>query len=288
MKFICAVCAGIFSWLVVTPVSAQVEVQFSQQRSLYLQYESIDLTLELTNVTDAPFSLSANDDGKSWLGFLVFNQASGVVNQVKSITAKQINLAPGETKRISVDILPYYAIRSTGGYTAQAIVHIPGLKPIMTGKLYFTVGKGETIWTQDVYNTGVKRVYSLVRFLDVNEANLYLRVEEPDQNLMYNTVRLGKVVSFADPQIAFDRTGNLHIVQVISAKNYRYTEADANGGILAQEDRQSIAGVMTPTLARSDHGTVQFVGGLTKKDATERAKLSETQTIPLSASGVAR
>jgi hypothetical protein len=277
MKFISAFCAGLLSLMAVAAAQAQVQVQFSQARNLYLQYEAIDLTIALTNVTDGPVVLAPDSDGKSWLSFLAFDQNGSVVNQVKNVEIGQINLAPGETKRVTINILPFYAIRSTGGFSVQAVISIPGLTPVMTGKLYFTIGKGETMWKHDAYNAGVKRTYSLVRFLDVTESNLYLRVEEPDQNLVYSTVRLGKIVAFADPAVEFDALGNIHIVQVIGSRNYRYTEADANGRILKQEDRSAVVGMTTPTVAKANDGTVQFIGGVTKKDATERVKLSETQ-----------
>jgi len=278
MRLVSALFAGVLSLMAVTAAQAQVQVQFSQERNLYLQYESIDLTLTLTNVTDGPILLNTDSEGKSWLSFLVFDQSGSVVNREKDVDVGQVKLAVGETKRISVNILPFYAIRSTGGYNAQAVISIPGLTPVMTGKLYFTIGRGETIWTKDTYNTGVKRVYSLVRFLDVTESNLYLRVEEPNQNLVYSTVKLGRIVAFADPVVEFDALGNIHIVQVIGSRNYRYTEADANGRLLKQEDRSAVVGMMVPTVARANDGTVQFVGGFTKKDVTERVKLSETQS----------
>jgi hypothetical protein len=148
----------------------------------------------------------------------------------------------------------------------------------MTGKLYFTVGKGERVWSKNSYNGGIKRVYSLVRFLDVTESNLYLRVEEPDQNLVHNTIKLGRIATFADPVVEFDALGNIHIVQVIGSRNYRYTEADPSGNILKQEDRSAAAGMVVPTVARANDGTMRFIGGLAKKDQSERVKLSETQS----------
>jgi hypothetical protein len=282
MKLVATWFAGILALLAAVSAQAQVQVKFSQARTLYLQYESIDLTLSLTNVSDAPVNLAASDEGKSWLSFLVFNRGGAgegsFVEQVRDVAIDPVRLLPGETKQVTVNIMPYYAIRSTGGYSAQAVVNIPGLAPLMTGKLYFTVGKGEQVWKQETFNLGVKRVYKLIRFLDVHDANLYLRVEEPDQNLVYSTVRLGRLVAFAEPAVEFDAAGNIHIVQVTGSHYYRYTAADANGRILKQEDRSAMAGA-EPTVVKAKDGTVQFVGGFSKQMAAKRAKLSETQEL---------
>ncbi|MDR1190955.1 MAG: hypothetical protein LBK60_04715 [Verrucomicrobiales bacterium] len=276
MKAIAAFCLVILS-LSAAATRAQVRLQLSQPRNLYLQYESIDLTVTLTNVTDASVNLGPDENGKPWLSFLVFAQDGGAVSQVKPVEVPPLTLAPDESKQVTVNILPCYGIRSTGGYSTQAIVQIPGLKPIMTGKLFLTIGKGETMWTQSIFNTGIKRIYSLIRFLDVDDSNLYLRVEEPDQNLLYTTIRLGRIVTFAEPVVQFDAHGHLHIVQVVGAKTYRYTEADASGVILYQEDRAEVPRLPRPTLAKTTDGEVQFIGGLTRQALAERAKLSETQ-----------
>jgi hypothetical protein len=285
MKSIVAIGIGLLSLMLVTAAQAQVKVQLSQERSIYLQYEALELAVTITNVTDSPISLNAGNNGKSWLSFLVFTQDGSTVDSIKPVDIGQVTLKPGETQRFVVNILPYYGIRSTGGYSVQAVINIPGLTPIMTGKLYFTEGKGETISTQEIYNMGVKRVYSLIRFLDVNDCNLYLRVEEPDLNLVYSTVRLGKVVNFTEPEKQFDAKGNLHIVQVVGTNIYRYTEADPQGNILKQETRSGVAGQYVPTLAQEKDGSIVFAGGQGKVDKVKRAKLSDSQGVFMSTEG---
>ena len=285
MKLISTFCAGLLSLAAIATASAQVQVKFSQERTLYLQYEPLEVTVTLSNVTDAPISLSTDSNGKSWLSFLVFAQDGTTVNPLKPVDLGQVTLNAKESRQFTVNLLPFYAIRSTGGYSAQAVVSIPGLTPMMTGKLFFTVGKGEKVWSQPIYNMGVQRVYSLIRFLEVNDCNLYLRVEEPDQNLVYTTVRLGKVINFTDPVELFDAEGNFHVVHVIGSNAYCYTKTDALGTIVSQEIRTGVAGLTPPTLAKSSAGEVAFVGGQGKDQKIERSKLSDTQGALMSAGG---
>ncbi|MDR2463522.1 MAG: hypothetical protein LBD30_07060, partial [Verrucomicrobiales bacterium] len=151
VKIILTLCAAI-SLLTAARAQEQLHVQFSQKRSLYLQYEPIDLTVVLTNTTDAPITLATSAEGKPWLSFLIFvRDTNSIISPISPISLDPVTIPPGATRPVTVNILPHYSIRDTGGYTPQAVISIPGLPPIMTGKLYFTIGKGETLWKKNIY-----------------------------------------------------------------------------------------------------------------------------------------
>lgn len=254
---------------------AQLAVRLASERSTYLLYEPMVVTVEISNTSTEPVLLNSGAQDRPWLSFLIRTVDGRKVRTEQPLRLDPVTLAPGQRQLLSVDLTPLYAIRETGQYTVQAAVQPPGKQGYLTDALALGVGKGDTIWTRTYVDGGVKRVVSLVRFMDRREVTLYLRVEEPNENLVYATTRLGRMVAFTSPQVEMDAEWGIHIVHPVGARTYRYTRATAEGRVLAQEDRES--GATPPTLAQRPGGRIEFVGGIENKQPTERPKLSELQ-----------
>ena len=255
---------------------AQLQVKLSQERTVYLIYEPMVFTVSITNISDAPIALSREQgQDHDWLNFMIFNTSKEKIHQNEDFSIPASTLPPGQTLKIPVNITPYYALRSTGSYTIQAVINLPGRQPIQTIELYFNVGKGDVLWKKEIFEEGSKRVYSLIRFLENRDSNLYLRVEDPNDNIVYTTVRLGKMTTYTDPSVEFDKDHNIHILHTAGAKTSRYTKADNKGKIILQQDR--MAGNTHPTLVKTQAGTVEFAGGIEPMERKQRPTLSEGQ-----------
>ena len=260
----------------VTALFAQLQVKLSQERTVYLLYEPMVFTLSITNISDESIALS-REPGRShdWLNFMIFNSLKEKVHQDEDFSVPSSTLDPGKTLNVPVNITPYYALRSTGAYSIQAVVNLPGRQPVQTSELYFSVGKGDVLWKKELFEQGSKRVYSLIRFLENHDSNLYLRVEDPNENIIYTTIRLGKMTAYTDPLVEFDKDRNIHIVHTAGAKTCRYTKADNKGKILQQQDR--MVGTTRPILVRTGDGGVEFVGGVEPREKKTRPTLSQGQ-----------
>ncbi|MDD5261640.1 MAG: hypothetical protein PHD76_07290 [Methylacidiphilales bacterium] len=276
MRFSPILLAGLLLTATNSALFAQLQIKLSQDRTVYLLYEPMEFTVSLTNTTDESIVLSRDPGSdEDWLNFMIFTVNKEKIHSENTLTVPASTIPPGETLKVPINVTPYFAIRSTGSYTVQAVVNIPGRRPLLTSELYFSVGKGDVVWKKELYNEGTKRVYSLIRFLENNDSNLYLRVEDPDINTVYTTIRLGKLTAYADPVVEFDKDQNIHIVHTVGAKTSRYTMANSKGKILKQEDRT--VGDTKPTLAKAADGTVQLVGGIIPQEKKVRPKLSEGQ-----------
>jgi hypothetical protein len=254
---------------------AQLRVALGAERSTFLLYEPMIVTVQITNTSGERILLNSGAQDRPWLSFLVRSMDGRKARTEQPLTLEPVTLGPGQSTLLSVDLTPIYAIRQTGQYTVQASIQPPGGRAYLTDALVLTVGKGDTIWSKDYVEDGTKRVISLIRFIDRRDVALYLRVEEPEENLVYCTTRLGKMISFTSPQAELDGTRGIHIVHPIGPRLYRYTHASPEGQILRQEDRES--GATAPSLAVRPDGVVQFVGGIEQKQRTERPRLSELQ-----------
>jgi hypothetical protein len=254
---------------------AQLRVTLAAERSTFLLYEPMVVTVQIANTSGERILLNSGAQDRPWMSFLVRSVDGRKARTEQPLTLEPLSLEPGQSRLLSVDLTPVYAVRETGQYTVQASIQPPGRQAYLTDALVLSVGKGDTIWSKYYVDGGSKRVVSLIRFMHLRDVSLYLRVEEPQENLVYSTTRLGKLISFTSPQVELDGNRGIHIVHPVGARLYRYTRANAEGAILSQEDRES--GATQPALAVRPGGVVQFVGGIEQKQRTERPRLSELQ-----------
>jgi hypothetical protein len=255
---------------------AQVNMTMSFESESYLLYETIPVKVGLKNIGDQNIQLNNTAEGVSdWISFNIIRADGSKVRAEKELTVPPLTLPPGEFKSVVVDVTPAYALRDTGQYTIQAMITIPGMKPFITESRVFYLGKGDKIWSQERIENGTRRVYSLIKFLNKTESDLYVRVEEPTSNTIYATQRLGRFTAFTSPVVKFDATGTLHVVHTVSGQTYRYSMVDADGLLLKQEDRM-IQGER-PSLVDNGSGGIKFIGGTPQQEKKTRPKLSEGQ-----------
>jgi len=173
-----------------------------------------------------------------------------------------------------------------GDYRAAAVIDLPGQGQIMSENVPFSVVKGQKVWSQMHPVEGSERIYSLLRFSpSIDTTELYLRVEDPDENLVYANPPLGAMASSIDPEVLFDPQGNLHVLHPAALGTYIYTRANPDGkivhqGVFKTEAIQGQSGVerIPPRLAKMNDGTVTVIGGVEQDLNHPREKLSEGQT----------
>jgi hypothetical protein len=256
--------------------TAQVQVSAQTERSNFLLYERVDLLVTVTNVGESDIILD-NTEGQPWLSFLVSKHDRSPVHPERPATFKPIALKAGETKTLRVNITPLFSFREEGNYKAQAVIDLPGAGEMVSEPVPFSVLRGRTVWSQARPFEGSQRLYSLIRFSpDVNSTNLYLRVEDPSENVIYANLALGQVVAYIDPDVAFDPQGDLHVMQPIAMGTYLYTRSDPSGKVLHQGIFKTFQQI-PPRLNKLEDGSVTVLGGLEESPATMREKLSNGQ-----------
>jgi hypothetical protein len=264
--------------------SAQVQVSVQTERSTFLLYERVDLLVTLTNAGDSDILLD-NNEGQPWLSFLVSKHDRFPVRPERNSTFKPLTLKVGETKTLRVNLTPLFSFREEGDYKAAAVIDLPGAGQVISDSVPFEVDKGNTVWSQTRPVDGAQRIYSLIRFSpEPDTTSLYLRVEAPEENLVYANIALGEIVSSITPEVFFDPQGNIHVLHPVALATYLYTRADPDGKILHQGifRSSSMPGLtflqlVPPRLAKMDDGNVIVLGGMEENPSAPREKLSEGQ-----------
>ncbi|MCE0483511.1 MAG: hypothetical protein LV479_04650 [Methylacidiphilales bacterium] len=257
---------------------AQIQVAAQTERSNFLLYERVDLLVTVTNTTDTDIDLN-NTEGHPWLSFLVTTPNGLPVHSERQSNFSPLTLKGGETKTLRINLTPLFAFRQEGNYLASAVIDLPGADQITSQSVPFNVVHGRQVWSQTRTVDGAERVYSLIRFSPkVDSTHLYLRVEEPAENVVDANLSLGEIVSYVDPDVFFDPAGNIHILQPIAMGTYLYSRADVEGKVVHQAIFKTFHDI-PPRLSKIEDGNVIVVGGLEENPNMPRERLHDAQGV---------
>ncbi len=287
-------------WLLATvsPATAQIQVTAQTSRTNFLLYERVDLVVTVTNIGDNDLVLNNEEKQHPWLSFLVsrhVQQNYMPIRQERDSNFAPVTLKAGENKTFRVNLTPLFTFREEGQYRAAAVVDLPGEGQIVSDNVPFSVQRGQKVWSQMRPVDGSERIYSLIRFSpDSESTELYLRVEDPAENLVYANLGIGQLAASVDPEVLFDPQGNIHILHPTALGTYLYTRTDPNGKMLHQGifKTQAVRGPngverIRPRLAKLNDGNATVIGGMEQNPNVHEEKLSEgqvpqstTETIP--------
>jgi hypothetical protein len=255
---------------------AQISVSAQTTRTDFLLYERVDLLVTVANQSGSDIVLD-NADGHPWLSFIVSKENRLPVHPEGHATFKPITLKVGQSKTLRINLTPLFTFREEGNYRANAVIDLPGADPIVSAYVPFTVLHGRNVWSETRPVDGMQRVYSLIRFSPTPDStSLYLRVEDPDENLVLTNLALGEIVAYVDPDVFFDPQGNLHVMQPIAMGTYLYSRADATGKIVHQGIFKTYQ-TIRPRLSKLYDGSVIVVGGIEQNPATPVESLADGQ-----------
>ena len=264
---------------------AQIQVSAQTERSDFLLYERVDLLVTVANIGENDLVLD-NSEGHPWLSFLVSKHNRLPVRPERQASFKPVTLKVGESKTLRINLTPLFSFREEGDYKAAAVINLPGQGEIMSDGVPFTVLRGRQVWTQTRPVAGTQRVYSLIRFSpQADLTKLYLRVEDPSENIVLANLALGDVVAYVDPDVYFDPQGNLHVLQPIAMSTYLYTRANPEGKIMHQTifksaPMQGMPGIVPPRLHKLEDGSIIVMGGAEEDIDTPQETLPQARKPP--------
>lgn len=253
---------------------AQLDVRLETPKSSYLQYAPIPITVKIKNLGAQPAVLDPLGS-EPWLEMIVQSGDGLVIRQDRPFRPPALTLSPGRVQSLPLDLSPYFLVRDTGGYQVRASVRLPSGETLLTEALTFLVGRGEVIWTVPRGEGKDKRVYSLLKFYEDPDMGLYLRVEIPEQNLVYPVRRLGPFLPLGQPSAEFDSENHLHLLYAVASGQHRVTVVNQDGNILREENRRETG--EKPRLRKSPDGLVDVEGGVVILPSSLREKLSTLQ-----------
>ncbi len=285
LRGLCALLMLLGAMLMVPSATAQVRVDLSLRRSLFIRYEPLIATVTITNLSGHDLELNDLDNHK-WFSFNIIHVQPGDAdspvppyNADYSLTPVQIPAGGSITR--AVNITPLYPLTEYGIYRVRAAIFDAQSRRFYSSNppLNIEITEGRMLWQQVVgvpdsdKGSGQTRTLTLLSHRLPDQTQLYLRIEDKQNGLIYCTHQLGKIVSFNKPEVEIDMQNQIHILQNTSPKMFLYSKIGLDGRIL---DRKEYSGSneSRPTLRRNTAGSYQVVGGIfldPAKQAEEKA-----------------
>ncbi len=252
--------------MAVSHASAQVDVNISFRRSLYLKYEPIICTVSITNRSGRELTLSDTEKEK-WFGFQITTIDGRPLPPVNGDYRNEpVQIGSGQTLKRQVNLAPLYPLSEFGTYRVQAVVYLPDLKRFFSSpNLNVEITEGRLLWQETVgvpagVPGGPTRTIALLAHRLPASTMLYIRIQDKDAGLVYCTHQLGRFIGFNNRDVQLDKLNHVHVIQNIAPKAFLYSEIGLNGEVLKRQAYQEQKD--RPFLARNGDGEVTVVGGL--------------------------
>lgn len=245
--------------------SAQVTVDISLKRTLYMLYEPLVVRVSITNMSGRPLELGDTARDK-WFGFQIETvDGRPVPPRDAAYSNEPVTLEPGKKLVRSINLTPLFPFEF-GTYRVQATVFSKDLgRYFSSPTLNVEITEGRQIFEQTVgvpegAGEGRDRTFTLLTHRLPTTTYLYLRVQDHERGRVFGCMPLGRFVSFGTPEVLFDRTNNIHVLQNAAPRVFLHSQVDVNGKIVKQQFYQ--AGKAKPILSRQPDGTIVALGGI--------------------------
>lgn len=246
--------------------NAQVQVDISMKRTLYIVYEPILVTVAITNLSGNELTLA--DSGQNrWFGFSLETLDGRPIPPLNGeYSNPPVELGPQQKITRTVNITPIFPVSEFGGYRVKANVYSQQNNRFFTSPgLNFEVTEGRVLWQKSVGvpdgapGAGTTRTISLLSHRLSQSTQLYIRIEDKQAGVVYCTHQLGRFLTFGNPNILLDSKNEVHILQNTAPKAYVYSKVGLNGEVLDRKSYNEFSS--RPALRRGSDGSVLVVGG---------------------------
>jgi hypothetical protein len=245
---------------------AQVQVDISFRRSLYMLYEPLLCTVSIRNMTGSDLVLR-DTPRNPWFSFQIETVDGRPLQPVNARHRNEpLEIPAGGTVRRPVNLTPLYPIGEFGTYRVRAVVHVADLDRFFSSPiLNIEITEGRLLWEETVGVPpghpagGSSRTFSLFAHRLPSSTMLYLRVRDRERGIIYCTSQIGRFLSFGTPLVLFDSANEIHILHNTAPKEFLYSHFNLDGRVRSQRAYQDWGS--RPVLARTTEGGVRVVGG---------------------------
>jgi hypothetical protein len=263
MKLVLPVATILFA---VTAAQAQIQVELNFKRLQYIAHEPVLATVKITNNSGRDIDLH-NDNGQHWFGFEINAGEGRLLAPLQQNAEPSLHIEAGKTVTRRINLSPLFPVHDSGSYHVRANVFFPDLnKFFYSATKVFQVGEGRTIWQKTVgvpegiAGAGQVRTYSLLTNRFVDHTSLYVRVENKETGVVYQTYSLGRIISSDEPQAEVDRANQLHVLHCAAPRNWAYSHVGWNGELFAHST--FLESKTRPRLRHRADGNIAVSGGL--------------------------
>ena len=270
------------TWALLCPSWGQVTVDLKFDKEFFIPDEPMMASVRITNFSGR--TLVFGEDNQ-WLQFGVEMKNGFLVDRTgdPSVIGRfEIPNASQGTRR--VNLAPYFRMTTPGRYKMIATVFSEQLnQALQSSEVIVNIVKAAILWqrefgvpTSDGEGFEVRK-YVLIRALNNNRLELYIRVASQDDAKILAVFSVGNLVAFGAPEAQVDRLSRLHLLQQYGARSFRYLVVTADGELMVRQ-RYDYAG-NRPRLAIKKERLIGVSGGVrvvTANDLPPKVALAPT------------
>lgn len=245
----------------------QIQVDLAIKRGLFIRYEPILATVSITNLSGNDIEL-VDEAHNPWFSIEVQTTDGRPIPPVDGSYANTpLAIKAGEKISRTINLTPLFPINEFGAYRVRGIVYAASLRRFFKSpSLTIEITDGRIMWQKTVGvpasepGAGTSRTYTLLSHRLAQSTQLYVRVEDTANGVVYCTHQLGRFLTFGMPEILLDRENRLHVLQNSAPKTFLYTRIGLNGQVLERKSYNEFS--TRPLLRRDTAGEVRIVGGV--------------------------
>ena len=234
----------LFMWaLIVSSLPAawaQIGIEVSLNRTIYMQYEPIYACVSLRNDTGRPLLFGTDPRFQGFVLFDIRDRDGRPVPQRPDtgISVTGLMLRPGEIKRMVIPIHKYYDLDRTGRYTINAFVsHNMLPAEYQSQDVRFRIERGVDVWKRTIGVANIDedkknapqrtRTYIIRVMTEAPNKYYYLVVEDDDR--VYGVMRVGRVINAERFSAEVDMLSRIHLLMPLSGKVFHYLSFSIEG-----------------------------------------------------------
>ena len=246
---------------------ARLEIALEPDRTVYIRYEPIKLTVKISNYTGNTMNFAQPQSPDNHLTLIVVQDKGRKAERINiSHLLGKLILNPGETRQFTLTANNLHGFQKTGRYELAAQVgHIRLRTDYRSEPSMIQVRDGVTLWTREV-GVPVEKEDGVIPTREIRlmqmhqqEKEIYcLRIEDDKQ--VFAVLRLGEVILGSQPQCLTDGISNIHVLLRLKSRLFIHRAYDYHGKLLQVQYYMLTA--TQPELYRDpDDGTISVVGG---------------------------
>ncbi len=264
-------------WLAIAAAAhAQLSVDLSIKRHLFISHEPVIATVTITNLTGRDVTLRDTPE-MQWFAFQVTGAGERIFPpRDPNYALDPLEIKAGAQMRRTVNLNELYEIGDFGIYRVRASIYFADYKKFFSSRpSTIELTEGRRIWNQVVGvpdgqpGGGTFRKFSLLAHQQGDYSLLYVRVEDRDEGTVYCTQELGRLLEGQPPTAEFDTGNNLYVLQLIGQREYLLSKIGLNGEYLG--GTRYTAPKSRPYFRRLTNGQLQIVGARREETVAQGA-----------------
>lgn len=254
----------------------QVTVELEFEKDFYIADEAMTASVRITNFSGRSLVFGRDNE---WLRFLV-EQEDGFLAKQEGVApvAGEFEIPNGSRGTRRVNLVPYHKMTAPGRYQVTASVLSQDLDEILQSPpVQVNIIRATTLWQKEfgvASQAGGEekpsyeiRKYVLIRALNNNRLELYVRVASRDDSKVYGVFPVGNLVAFGTPEAQVDRQSRLHLLQQYGARSFRYLVVSPEGELKIR--RRYDYAKSRPRLGSSAQHGIAVLGGIQVRTASD-------------------